>query len=125
VNSELLKNQDLADQHYQSGNYPQMLQSLQEAAAEKAYVVFLNDKLIELADKKPQDIDIFCTNVLPTISQSPYAYAFFYNVALIYKKSGKLRAAKTYLIRSIENKPDFDKAVISLRKILLEMQNNF
>lgn len=118
----VVANHTLAEIAADRGDFDQMLDIAASSLNAKDLVSFLNNKAVKLSKENPEQAIKLYEKSLKLLADNPYSYAIYYNIGLSYKKLGELQFAKTYLAKAIEAKPDFEKAVNSLKKIMSDLK---
>lgn len=108
----------VAEVQVKQKDYDGIIATLKQTHNDKDMVSFLNNAGIKLSkgDDVPGAINMY-TTALQHLTDSKYLYAVHYNLGIAYKKISDRESAVKHLRIAIQQKPDFDKAIASLKEL--------
>ena len=100
------------------GDYQGLAKILSETHSELEMIKFLNSEGIKLSkEKNPESAIKMYQACLSEVKSNQYLYAVHYNIGLAYKMMKNIEEAKDAFKKSLELKPDFEKAQIALKEL--------
>ena len=108
----------VAEVQVKQQDYDGIIATLKKSHSDKEVVSFLNNAGIKLSkgDDVPGAIKMYSA-ALAYLQDSQYLYAIHYNLGVAYKKVNDRESAIKHLQISIKKKPDFEKAISSLKEL--------
>ncbi len=108
-----------AEIQIKEGNLEHLVETLRKGHTEEELVRFLNNAGAKLSMNNDVEgaLKMYLTAIKELGEKSKFSFAIFYNIGIAQKRLGNTEAAKKALRKSIDLKPDFDKAKQSLASL--------
>lgn len=104
------------------GDFNGIVATLKKGMTDKEMIQFLNNAGVKLSQGNDIQgaLDLYNAASEQLGEKSPFLYAIYYNMAVAYRKLGKLKQARAYIMKSVAAKPDFERGQGLLKEIEAE-----